>query len=74
VQAKASFAAKKFGLDDNGQKKCPKPYGLGQIHLFRGWRRQRVCAKRHTCIQFYVNIAAMQQKPTVRISKNAYVY
>jgi hypothetical protein len=53
---------KESGLDDNGQKKCPRPCGLGQIHLFRGWRRQTVHAKKHACAQFYVNFAAMQQE------------
>ena len=27
-------------------KKCPKSCDLGQIHLFRGWRRQPVRAKK----------------------------
>ena len=32
-----------------GQKKCPEPCGSGQIHLFGGWRRQTVHAKKHAC-------------------------
>jgi hypothetical protein len=44
--AGGAASPKKCGLDDNGPKKCPKSCDLGQIHLFRGWRRQRVRAKK----------------------------
>jgi hypothetical protein len=30
----------------SGAKKCPKSCDLGQIHLFRGWRRQPMRAKK----------------------------
>jgi hypothetical protein len=65
----SAHRVKKNGLDDNGQKKCPKPCGLGQIHLFRGWRRQTVHAKKHACSQLYGSFVATQQVGPCKMKK-----